>query len=948
MKKLFTLLGLAFFLMFEKGVTHGAKADGQKATRPVHYKQAQIARQEEPSLIFHYYRDDERYADFEFWLWDEGDGKAYSATLDDEYGKYFIVEQALFPSGNGVSWLIRSAGGWSFQTLDMRINYSDFVFDDAVNAYHFYFVNALMRVYPSAEAASANQVLESKFVGSEKITTITNNEPNTIVFKKDAEVLINGAVSAAYNNTDFWWSFTNALPANFSVDFSATYTIEVAFKAGPIATYVLDFAGLYDDEAFINEQTYDGEDLGVTYSPTATIFKAWAPTVSKLVLRLYDKGTPLSVDALLGDDTFVAHNFVYTTKGVWSVTVAGDLHNKYYTFVATHPTGDVELVDPYAKAAGVNGLRGLIVDFSKTNPHGWENVTFSSKKPTEIIPYELHVADLTSDSTWGGSAEKAKKFSGLIESGTTYTKNGVTIKTGFDHIKELGVNALQLIPIYDQQNNELDPEFNWGYNPQNYNVLEGSYASDAHDGLVRIREFKEVVKAYAQEDIRIIMDVVYNHVANLSAHSFTKLVPGYYFRYRENGSPDNSSGVGNVTASERVMMANFMRDSTAFWTEEYKLGGFRFDLMGLHTTAAMNKVATKLRTIRADIIIFGEPWNMNQLKIKDPMAIQANLDKIPHVGAFNDQIRNAFVSNDSTPPAGWLQLDSKAIASSSQTQRRLRDGLLGKITDSTSEPSQTINYAAAHDNYTLYDKLTLAGSRPNNHFSTKTIAKQSLQADSIVLLSQGVAFIHGGSDILRSKPTGKGVLSFDYNSYKSSYEINALKWDEKVDNFDVFADYQKLIALKKNTPALHYTTNAEVAAHASVTFGNEFSKSTLEHNFIQYVAADSEYTYVVYFYGMGMRQTLNGLNGFSVVFDSSGTLADESVINEPVTLTNNTTLVLRMKTSAYDAAFMKKLAPMPSNLTWLYISLPSVIVLSGGAAFFFVLQRKKKMKGGKK
>ncbi len=951
MKKVLITLGLGFFLLFDTNAVLSNSAaksvneNALSATRAIFTPKKALERFDEPTLIFHYFRNDGKYDDFDFWLWDGGDGEGYKPTENDDFGKYFTEPLSTFTSQTGVSWIIRKGGdSWSGQTIDMRLSYADFDFDDTLNAYHFYFINSLTRVYKTAEEAKANQVYRSSFKGAQKIEVITNNEPSTFNFRADGVSVISGNAEAVNEAEQFRWSFSKELPANFAVSFTSAYVIEVGFSTGPSAIYTLGFEGLFDDSSFVSAMTYNGNDLGVTYTPEKTVFKAWAPTISKLVLRIYENGTPKSVSETLGSDTFDAYNFVAQPKGVWEVTVNKDLHDKYYTFVATHPDGDVELIDPYAKSAGVNGIRGHIVDFSKTNPVDWDLVDYSVKKPTEIIPYEIHVADITSDETWNGSEANRKKYLGLSEAGTTYTKDGVTVKTGFDHIKELGVNALQIIPFYDQQNNEIEPGFNWGYNPQNYNVLEGSYSSNPYDGLVRIREFKQVVKAYAAEDIRIIMDVVYNHVANIGSHSFNKLVPGYYFRYNSEGSPDNSSGVGNVTASERIMMENYMRDSTAFWTDEYKIGGFRFDLMGLHTTESMNTVSEALREIRSDIIIYGEPWNMNNSAVKDPMAIQSNLDKIPYVGAFNDQIRNGFVSNAETPPPGWIQLEPAAMANSTQMKRQIIDGLRGHITDSKSTPAQTVNYAAAHDNYTLYDKLTLAGTRSKTHFSTETIGKQSLQTDSMVLLSQGISFIHGGSDILRSKPTGEGVLKFDYNSYKSSYEINSFKWDEKVDNLAIFNDYQTLINLKKNTPALHYTTSEEVATNVSATLGSEIKNSTLEDNFIQLIAQDAEYTYVALFYGMGLRINLDGLDGYTVLLDTSKNLEPNTVINNTVTMQNNTTLVLQIKTSAYNPGFTTNLSPKKTNLTWVYVTIPSLLVLGGGIGgllFFFVKKRKK-------
>ncbi len=254
-----------------------------------------------------------------------------------------------------------------------------------------------------------------------------------------------------------------------------------------------------------------------------------------------------------------------------------DLEGKYYTYVVTNPLfNKKEIVDPYAKLTGVNGLREMVVDFSKTNPIGWNNSKMNEYSRTELTVYETHVADVTSSETWNGSKENSKKYAGMYESGTTYTENNVTVKTGFDHIKDLGVNAVQLLPIFDQANDELatdDKAFNWGYNPLNYNSLEGIYSLNPHDGYAKIREFKELVKAHNDAGINIIMDVVYNHVNGAANSNFDVLMPEYYFRYDGNGKYSNGSGCGNETASEHSMMRKFIIDSTEFWATEYHLGG---------------------------------------------------------------------------------------------------------------------------------------------------------------------------------------------------------------------------------------------------------------------------------------------------------------------------------------------------------------------------------------
>lgn len=928
MKKLIKAFGIALFLF--AGSANLVVREEVKTKVPTHheinYATDPLPDFAEPHLVFHYFRNDAKYNEYALWIWGQGQGGAeYKFTKsEDAYGMYLYLPVSSFTDKTQVNFLIKSAGGWSFQTPDVNIKYADFTYDELTKAYHFYLLNASTTVYSSIEEARANQVTKSVFTGKSSVRVITNNEPASYVLKEGASVIKTSAVSATYSATNYDYTFNIDLGSAFVPNFEKAYTVDVTYKAGALASGVVGLDGLFDDSYFAETMTYDGDDLGVTYTPGSSVFKAWAPTVSDLKLRIYENGTPVYVNAELGNDTYAEHQFVRGEKGVWSVTVTGDLHGKYYTFVATHPTGAIELTDPYAKSAGVNGVRGMIVDFSKTNPTGWEDVNYSVKKQTEIIPYELHVADLTADETWQGTEANRKKFLGLIEEGTTYTQGGVTVKTGFDHIKELGVNALQIIPFYDQQNDETNMSFNWGYNPQNYDVLEGGYSSDPYDGLVRIREFKQVVKAYAAEDIRIIMDVVYNHVASLSSHSFTKLVPGYYFRYNADGSPDNSSGVGNVTASERIMMERFMRDSTAFWVKEYKIGGFRFDLMGLHTLDSINTLQAKVASIREDIFIIGEAWNMDGNQARNANnAHQANIHRAPGVGAFNDQMREAVSPNNRTP--GYVQMEPAQLSSAVTIKNKLRDGMLGKIWGTQSSPIQTVNYVACHDNNTLYDKIVSAGTLYAGN--AKRLADQSLQADALVLLAQGVSFIHAGSEILRSKPLPGG--GFDHNSYQSSYEINSIKWDEKVTNLRVFEEYQKFIALKRDVPAFQYATHEDIAANVTFEFGSEFG---LQDNVIRYTVKDENDEYIVYFFASGSRLTLDDLNGKQLVIDTSGTLNEGSVVKGEVNLLANQTLIVKNK----DASTNR-----PVNLTWLYITLPIVLVGGGALALVLVLKKKK-------
>lgn len=837
----------------------------------------------EPSIYtVHYWRNDGKQANYDLWLWSDGQsGQAYSFTSSDDYGRVFQTASSNFKNPPYLYLIIRF-GDWVQQTPDIKIDVRDYpIVEDGngIKRRHFYLVDMETTIYKTAEEAKGEKLLSARFTNTSELTVQTYKEPESYRVLKDGLPLTNGNTVASYNVSAYRWSFK--INTNEVVDLVKDYTVEVTFKTtNVVKEKMATFDGLFDTSFFIDNYTYSGSDLGVTYSPSASTFKAWAPTTKDLKLRIYNSGTPKRVSAALGNDDFTEHAFTRGAKGVWSVTLSGDYHGKYYTFYATNSAGTDEFADPYAKASGVNGIRGMIVDFSKTNPTGWDNVTLSTKKATEIVPYELHVRDLTADDSWNGTESKRHKFLGLIESNTTYTENEKMVRTGFDHIKELGVNALQILPFYDQENDETNMEFNWGYNPKNYNVLEGGYSSDPYNGLVRINEFKQVVQAYATYDIRIIMDVVYNHVASISQHSFSKLNPGYYFRY-SGESPSNASGVGNDTASERIMFERYMVDSTYFWATEYKLGGFRFDLMGLHTVDAMNAVMSKLKTYRSDIIVYGEPWDMDGtvMSVRKDLAKHANLYKAPGVGGFNDQIRDAIKGDPSGAGRGWVQLGAAQINETMLT--KIKDGMMGKVTGGTTDPNQVVNYISVHDNYAIFDKLQVAG-KPD--YDIARIKQQSVQAEAMSLLSQGVGFIHAGSEIMRSKPLGPGY--FDHNSYKSPDSVNAIKWDEKWDNLAYHNYYRQMIALKTKAGAFNQNNRATLDSGGA-------GVETKGSNLIKLTYNQGSDVYTIYHFGVGTRADITDVGGQEVVLDTSGVLKTGSIAASSFKINANTTLVTR-------------------------------------------------------
>lgn len=550
------------------------------------------------------------------------------------------------------------------------------------------------------------------------------------------------------------------------------------------------------------EYNYNGDDLGCTYEKSCTKFRVWAPTAESMNLKLYKEG--------LGDNFIQEEPMTKDVDGTWVGVINGDMEGVYYTYQVTIGEVTTESVDPYAKAVGANGQRAMVIDLNTTNPEGWEE----DKAPefgqiTDAIIYELHIRDLSSDKESG--IVNTGKYLGVIETGTTNSKG---VSTGLDHIKELGITHLHLLPVYDYatvDETKLDQQqFNWGYDPLNYNVPEGSYSTDPFHGEVRIREFKKMVQGLHKNGIRVVMDVVYNHTYSIEGSSFHKLVPEYYYR-KENGKYTNGSGCGNETASERFMVRKYILDSVMYWAKEYHIDGFRFDLMGVHDIETMNIIRDELKKIDPTIIVYGEGWCGGYSALEDKKsALKKNAAKMGEIAFFNDDLRDGLKGSivDFEQP-GFINGGSKM-------EENIRFGIVGATSHKgvnkkpwALNPSQSINYVSAHDDLTLWDKLEICNAKD----SVENRRKMNKLAAAIVLSSQGVPFFQAGEELLRSKPSSKEPGKFISNSYCSLDEVNSLKWEMKNVNIDIVRYYQGLIAFRKQHPALRMTTKEQVNQH---------------------------------------------------------------------------------------------------------------------------------------
>lgn len=556
------------------------------------------------------------------------------------------------------------------------------------------------------------------------------------------------------------------------------------------------------DSHFDENYHYQGNDLGATYSKEKTEFRLWAPTAVEVELRLYKDGHS---DSLI-------ESVLMTPKprGIWYTQIHRDLDNIYYTYHVKVDGTINEAVDPYAKAVGVNGNRGMIIDLSKTNPEGWEEDVKPEFRDIEnAIIYELHVRDLSIDSS-SGIKEKGK-YLGLTETGT---KNEHGLATGLDHLIELGITHLHLLPIYDYatvNEAELDkPQFNWGYDPKNYNVPEGSYSTDPFHGETRINELKQMIQVLHKNGIRVVMDVVYNHTYETEQSWFNKIVPGYYYRMRDNEFT-NGSGCGNETASEHSMVRKYIIDSLLYWVKEYHIDGFRFDLMQVHDIETMNLIHSTLQEIDPSIILYGEGWRGGDSALEDSIsAKKENAPFMKGISFFNDDIR------DGIKGSVFLESDPGFVNGGIKKEDTIRFGVVGAVAHKSVKrkpwafsPAQSINYISAHDDLCLWDKLAMTS--PNE--TEEIRMRMNKLAAAIIFTCQGVPFIQAGEELLRTKPSEDKDKMFDDNSFRSSDKVNSIKWERKTEYKHIFEYYKGLIAFRKAHPALRMSSAKEVAEH---------------------------------------------------------------------------------------------------------------------------------------
>ncbi len=648
--------------------------------------------------------------------------------------------------------------------------------------------------------------------------------------------------------------------------------------------------------ANLDKSAYSGNDLGASYSKKATTFKVWSPNAASVRVNIFEHGSDNEGDA--GSIMSRAMSLDKTT-GVWSVTINGDLLNKYYTYSVTHGKTTKETADVYAKACGVNGQRSMVVDLSTTNPDGWENDKHVLvQNQTDASVWEISVADFSSSESSGVSEANRGKYLAFTEEGTTV--NGVqgASSTCVDYLKKLGVKYVQIMPFYDfgsvDESKNIMDQYNWGYDPVNYNCPEGSYSTNPKKGEVRIKECKQMIQALHNAGIGVIMDVVYNHTYT-SDSWLQRTVPNYYYRMNNDGTFSNGSGCSNDTASEHLMFRKYMIDSVTYWASEYHIDGFRFDLMGLHDVTTMNSIRTALDNLYADgsgsqILMYGEAWDMaTNCDEGTVLASQKNLKQLSdRIGAFDDTIRDAIKGSTGGTDGAFVQEGSR--------RANLKTGITGQSDTTTgwaNVPSQCVTYASCHDNLCLYDKLVGSVYGADGKYRKRyedLVAMNKLSA-AIVITSQGIPFSLGGEEFCRSKDG-------DENSYASSRKENMLDW-ENVDLYSDVIEYYR--GLYKIRDAFAAFSDSTAATANSLTYLSDVPKGVMGYT-INNTESGKWSQMCVIFNGSDSAQNVTAKGDWVVLADNktAGLRNIKNVTNSVKVEAHSA--VIMVDTKSYDSA----------------------------------------------
>ena len=773
----------------------------------------------------HYHRYDGVYDNWNMWVWpDGGEGARFDFTGTDDYG---VVNSFKFDSAKKIGFIVK------YNEWDQKDVGADRFLDPSKavdGVLDVWLVQGDPTIYYNYDEVD----LSPKFLGASlttaKIIAVTVTTPLDV----DAEETLGDfklvdADGNEYKILKITTTGDSNVTSTFNInmeenlDLGKSYTL----KSETYGETGLAFGSVFSTKEFEDQFTYEGDDLGANWSADSTTFKVWSPTASKVVLNLYKNGTD--------GDAYDKVEMTKGDKGVWEAAVSGDLNKVYYTYSITNNGEEKEAVDLYARTTGVNGKRGMVIDLDSTDPTGWADDKRPGKieNATDAMVYELHIRDFTIDKSSG--VENAGKYLGLTEKGTV---NATGQKTALDYLAELGITHVQILPMYDFSPNSVDEtkldkeQFNWGYDPYNYNVPEGSYSTDPYNGEVRVTEMKQMIQALHSEGMGVIMDVVYNHTAESDNSYFSMTVPDYFYRLTESGDYSNASGCGNEVASQRSMVRKYIVDSVVYWASEYHIDGFRFDLMGILDIETMNAIREALNEIDPTILIYGEGWTGGDSALNAALrAMKANTYLLNNIGAFSDDIR------DGIKGSVFDKADRGFATGKTGLTERIKGGIVGATdykgvdwpatgTDIcapwTANPGQAINYVSAHDNLTLWDKINSS----NADDTEEDRIKMNKLCASIVYTSQGVPFMLDGEEILRSKPNDTDTGFVD-NSYKSSDYTNSIKWDTLNDPKiqDVLEFYKGIIKFRATHSGLRMATSQDI--QNNLKFIDEVPENTI-------------------------------------------------------------------------------------------------------------------------
>ncbi|MCM1058099.1 MAG: type I pullulanase [Firmicutes bacterium] len=743
------------------------------------------ARADEGAVIkLHYNRPDGDYGPWRVWFWEDGaeGGDYYFEEVDGEQ----IATMNVSPGAAKIGFIVRTED-W---TKD--VNKDQFIDIPEV-------ISGTVHVYVEAGVEGF-----TKEYGEDVVTGV---KLMSAVYGNDGTVAVELTAPIEQPETAFVISGSEGEIGIVGVEGTDTsYTLTLEAELNSFGNYTITFDGndysvkmpsVYSTGAFEAAYTYSGDDLGAVWTPEKTTFRVWAPVAEEVYVNLYQSGDAEAQDLI------ESIAMTQDVNGTWVLEAEGDKNGVYYTYKTVTAGQETEACDPYARTTGVNGDRAMVIDLDSTDPEGWENDSnpHAGEKITDAIIYELHMRDFSADASSG--IENVGKYLQFTEKGTSTAGGAVT---GIDYLKELGVTHLHILPMYDFGSvDETGSGYNWGYDPKNYNVPEGSYSTDPYNGAVRVNEVKQMVQSLHNEGIGVVMDVVYNHVQSAEDFCFNRLVPGYFSRITESGSYSNGSGCGNDTASERSMVRKYIVDSVCYWADEYHIDGFRFDLVGLLDADTVNKIVEEVHKTHPDVIFYGEGWTMttNVTKQGVTMATQENSAQTPGFAYFNDKIRDGLKGGVfSETETGYI-----SGASSSYEVARAFQGNSAWC----GSPAQTINYASCHDNLSLFDKL----QRSRSDASREDLIRMNNLAAAIYMTSQGVPFMQAGEEMLRTKVNADGSLNS--NSYNAGDEVNSIKWSdlEKEEYRQVLDYYKGLIAFRKAHSVLRLDDAQAVKEHVS-------------------------------------------------------------------------------------------------------------------------------------